>query len=297
VSVPIDERTAWTLVRKVTPGLTEKGLARVHHDPRPEVWLQVQASGQWQASASMSPDARDLFELYLPLQLRADLVIGQLGQSLDGRIATAAGQSHYITGPADITRLHRLRALVDAVIVGAGTVAADNPRLTVRQVEGGNPVRVVLDPEGRLGPDRHVFSDGASRTLVVRRAGSDAAPPGPGGEILTMPASGDGGFDPRALLAALRDRGCRRVLVEGGGITVSRFLAAGVVDRLHVTVAPLILGSGRPALTLPPIDSLDQALRPRCRYVQLGADMLFDLDLRPTRQPHSWPTPHATPAG
>jgi riboflavin biosynthesis pyrimidine reductase len=70
------------------------------------------------------------------------------------------------------------------------------------------------------------------------------------------------------------------VLVEGGGITVSRFLAAGVVDRLHVTVAPLLIGSGRPALTLEPIDTLRQALRPRCRHFHLGDDILFDLDLR-----------------
>ena len=69
------------------------------------------------------------------------------------------------------------------------------------------------------------------------------------------------------------------MLVEGGGITVSRFLRAGVVDRLHVTVAPLLIGSGRPALTLEPIETLDQALRPRCRHFHLGEDILFDLEL------------------
>ena len=72
----------------------------------------------------------------------------------------------------------------------------------------------------------------------------------------------------------------RRVLVEGGGITVSRFLQAGLLDRLHVTVAPLLIGSGRAALTLPAIETLAQALRPRCRHFHLGEDVLFDLDLR-----------------
>jgi riboflavin biosynthesis pyrimidine reductase len=75
------------------------------------------------------------------------------------------------------------------------------------------------------------------------------------------------------------------VLIEGGGITISRFVQAGVVDRLHVTVAPLLIGSGRPALTLTAIESLDQALRPPCRHFRLGQDILFDLDLR-----HTWPS-------
>ncbi len=281
MSTPIDERTAWNLVRAVPPGLTGEGAStRVHHHPRPNVWLQVHASGRWETSTSVTDEARDVLELYLPLQLRADLVIAQTGQSLDGRIATPSGHSHYVTGPADIRRLHRLRALVDAVIVGAGTVASDNPRLTVREVEGENPVRVVLDPDGRLDRRTHVFSDGAARTLAVRRTLGGDVPPSADDDVLLLPVTGPDGFDPRTVIQALRDQGYRRVLIEGGGITVSRFLQAGLVDRLHVTVAPLLIGSGRPALTLDPIESLDQALRPPCRHVRLGDDILFDLDLR-----------------
>jgi diaminohydroxyphosphoribosylaminopyrimidine deaminase/5-amino-6-(5-phosphoribosylamino)uracil reductase len=280
VSSPLDEQTAWNLIRAVPAALAGQDSTRVRHDSRPDVWLQVHASGKWEASSELTGEARDVIELFLPLRLRADLVIAQLGQSLDGRIATESGHSHYITGQADIRRLHRLRALVDAVVVGAGTVAFDNPRLTVRQVEGRNPVRVVLDPDARLDPHSNVFSDGAARTLVVRRAPSGDAAPSVRGDILTIPANGCGEFEPGAVLDALRHEGYRRVLVEGGGTTVSRFVRAGVVDRLHVTVAPLIVGSGRPALTLDPIDTLDQALRPRCRHFHLGEDILFDLELR-----------------
>ena len=280
MSTPLDEQTAWSLVRSVPPGLGGKQFVRMQHDLRPDVWLQVHDSGRWEASAEVTPEAHDVFEIFLPLLLRTDFVIAQLGQSLDGRIATESGHSHYVTGPADIRRLHRLRALVDAVVVGARTVAADNPRLTVRAVEGPNPVRVILDPDCRLEPDRNVFSDRAARTLHVCRQGDDAARPSAADDVLRIPVSGADGFDPRTVLQRLRDAGYRRVLIEGGGITVSRFVQAGVVDRMHVTVAPLLIGSGRPAMTLTTILSLEQALRPLCRHFRIGDDMLFDLDLR-----------------
>ena len=280
VAAPLDEAVAWALVRAaVARAIPEPGPRRVVHPTRPELWLELSESGSWETSAPPTPAARDLLDLYLPLTSRPDLVIGQLGQSLDGRIATASGQSHYITGPEDIRRLHRLRALVDAVVVGAGTVAQDDPRLTVREVEGENPVRVVLDPDARLGEDRRVFSDGAALTFVVRRATAPTSHSSTPGEILSLPASGPEGFEPGAVLEALRARGLQRVLVEGGGVTVSRFLEAGLLDRLHLTVAPVLMGSGRPGITLPPIETPDQSLRVRCRHVPLGDDLLFDLDL------------------
>ena len=285
----VNETTAWRLLRAVSPGLTGSNRAgRVHHNASGDVWLHVDASGHWETSVPTTRAAGDLLNLYLPLQLTPNLVIGQIGQSLDGRIATEYGHSRYVTGPADIRRLHRLRALVDAVIVGAGTVAADNPRLTVREVEGENPVRVVLDPDGRLSPDRAVFCDRAARTLVIRRAPDGQTTPSADDDLLRLPVGPDGDgsdaggrrFAPAMVLEALRAQGLRRVLVEGGGVTISRFLQAGALTRLHVTVAPILIGSGRHALTLPPIASLEQALRPPSSLFQLGDDVLFDLDLR-----------------
>ena len=168
MSAPINEQIAWNLVRAMPRGLTTNNpRIRVPHDPSPDVWLQVDRSGRWETSAPATAAARDIFELYLPLQVQDGLTVAQIGQSLDGRIATTTGRSHYITGAGDILRLHRLRALVDAVVVGAGTIASDDPRLTVREVEGDNPVRVILDPDTRLDPTRQVFSDGAARTVHV----------------------------------------------------------------------------------------------------------------------------------
>ena len=254
---------------------------RIQHDPNPDVWLQVYDSGTWESPTVLTDEALQLLELFLPVQLQNNLVIAQIGQSLDGRSATATGHSHYVTGPADIRRLHRLRALVDAVVVGATTVAVDDPRLTVREVTGENPVRVILDPDGRLDQQKHVFSDGSARTLHVKALPNNGNPkPQPRfvGNSLLMPATN--GFDPKSILEVLRDQGFGRILIEGGGNTVSRFLQADAVDRLHVTVAPLLIGSGQVALMMDPIESLDQALRPTCRHFRLGRDILFDLNFR-----------------
>lgn len=234
--------------------------------------LRLRHDGSWEPMVPIDAAARHLLDVYLPLVARSRLTIAQLGQSLDGRIATESGHSRYVTGPDDIRHLHRLRALVDAVVVGPGTVAADDPRLTVREVSGPQPVRVVLDPRNRLSGDYHLFRDRDAPTLLFR--GDETAPP-PGVEVVREPVTG-GEFDPDAVLRRLAARGLRRVLVEGGGRTVSRFLAAGVLDRLHVTVAPLVIGSGRPGLMLPPIGTMDEALRPECRHFSLGHDILFD---------------------
>jgi len=277
VSPAIDERTAWALVLAVEPGAKA---ARVASQADPDFWLEVGALGSWRASRDVSDAARDVFDIYLPIRTAADVVVGQLGQSLDGRIATDSGASHFVTGRQDIERLHRLRALVDAVVVGASTVEHDDPRLTVRLVEGPSPVRVVLDPSARLDAGRRVFTEPAARTLVVVRDGAPGNVEQDAREVLSVPWSEREGFDLTALLKRLRSRGLRRVLVEGGGVTVSRFLQAGLLDRLHLTVAPMLIGSGRPSITLDSIPTLDQALRPRCRRFTLGEDVLFDLDLR-----------------
>ena len=287
----LGERAAWHLVRAVRPGAANPVQV---HDSKADVSLQVYPCGAWDTPARLTEEARQVLDLFLPLQLQSDFVIAQAGQSLDGRIATVSGHSHYVTGPLDVQRLHRLRALVDAVIVGAGTVDADDPRLTVREADGENPVRVVIDPSGRLDRSRRVFRDGAAPTVVIRRrrmqgperrASEGDAPArarcAPGCDtVIELPAGPSGSIEPRDVLAALRDRGHRRFLIEGGGVTVSRFLAAGAVDRLHVAVAPLLIGSGRPAFTLAPIATLEEAIRPACRVFRLGDDVLFDLDLR-----------------
>lgn len=225
-------------------------------------------------------------ELFGPLRSGTvdDLVVvGQIGQSLDGRIATETGHSHYINGPAGIEHLHRLRALVDAVLVGVGTAVADDPQLTVRRCEGPHPARVVLDPNGRLPAGAQVFAADGVRRLLVIAEGTRCALPNDV-EVIALPST-NGRIAPRDILAALAERGLRRVLIEGGADTVSCFLDAGCLDRLHVMVAPLILGSGRASFILPPVERADQALRAPMRTFRLDDETLFDCDLSAQRVP------------
>jgi diaminohydroxyphosphoribosylaminopyrimidine deaminase / 5-amino-6-(5-phosphoribosylamino)uracil reductase len=205
------------------------------------------------------------------------VVVGQFGQSIDARIATSTGHSKYINGVAGLAHLHRLRALVDAVVIGVGTAIADDPQLTVRRVAGPSPARVVIDPNGRLPSSARVLdADGIRRLVFTCKGGSDHSP---GIEVVRLPTDGGRHITPAVMLAALAERGLRRILIEGGADTVSRFLAAGCLDRLHVVIAPIIIGAGRSSVMLPPIASVDRALRAPMRAHVLGEEVLLDCDL------------------
>jgi riboflavin-specific deaminase-like protein len=244
--------------------------------------VKVRSEGSWTAQVPITEAGAELLDRYLPLALASrtqPFTIAHLGQSLDGRIATLNGAPCHINGPENLTHLHRMRALCDAIIVGASTVECDNPQLTTRRVSGPHPVRVVLDPRRRLSAEYGLFHDGTAPTWLVCSEAL-AGEPGPGhAQIISVP--GDG---PQLCLAEvlrqLHNRGLFGIFIEGGGLTVSAFLEADLLDRLQITIAPLIMGSGRPGITLPVIEDLSQGLRPPCRRYEMGQDMLFDCRLR-----------------
>ncbi|WP_237494163.1 bifunctional diaminohydroxyphosphoribosylaminopyrimidine deaminase/5-amino-6-(5-phosphoribosylamino)uracil reductase RibD [Modestobacter sp. L9-4] len=188
-------------------------------------------------------------------------VVWKVATTLDGRVAAADTTSRWITGPAARAEVHRLRATCDAVLVGSGTVLADDPQLTVRDVEGRNadrqPLRVVLDRRGRVPATARVHDDAAATHV------STAA-------------------DPGTLLAELFDLGVRRLLLEGGPTLAAAFLAAGLVDEVVLHQAPLLLGDGAPMVGSLGIATITDALHLTITdLTQLGGDV--QIRLRPTR--------------
>lgn len=255
--------------------------ARMEHDSPPQsagwAWDQLVA-GQVPVSVASAEDAV-LVEAYGPLVASGpDVVCAQMAQSLDGFIATADGQATGLSGPEDHAHLHRLRALVDAVVVGAGTVVADDPRLTVRDVPGPDPARVILDPHARVPASATVLTDGLAPTYWL--VGLDAEVPEATAAHVEVVRLSPEDFAPERLIALLRRRGMRSVLVEGGGRTVSGFLAANCLDRLYVTTVPVLLGEGVPGVRVPAAQSIGAACRPPARRLVLGADTCTELVLR-----------------
>lgn len=206
-------------------------------------------------------------------------LVAQLGQSLDGRIATSTGRSRYINGSDCLVHLHRLRALVDIVIVGVGTVIADDPQLTVRLVEGPNPVCAVIDPNGRVPATARLFSHTQQPVILITRQTTKIDLPAHI-QVVRLPAKANGQLDPARVRGALADAGYRRMLLEGGATTVSGFLHADCVDRLHLLVAPIIIGAGPSGLSLPETDRLEDVHRPVTHVHRLGSEVVFDCDFR-----------------
>jgi diaminohydroxyphosphoribosylaminopyrimidine deaminase/5-amino-6-(5-phosphoribosylamino)uracil reductase len=238
----------------------------------------------WESRLPQDDPRNELLSLYLPLASATTarpITVGHLGQSLDGFIATPSGDSQFVTGNDNLVNIHRMRALSDAIVVGAGTVAADDPQLTTRHVEGPNPLRVVIDSGRRLQPTFKLFTDQQVETIYVC-ARSRIAP----GEthmaaaVIVGIEEGEPGEEAAQVLRLLRARGCARVFVEGGGVTVSTFLEADLLDRLQIAIAPVLIGEGRPAIRLTPQRRLQDCRRPGYRVFKMGGDVLFDCELK-----------------
>ena len=203
-------------------------------------------------------------------------------QTLDGRLATASGSSRWISSPESLRFAHALRSEHDAIMVGAGTVCKDDPRLTVRLVPGKDPLRVVVDSTLRTPLTAAVLANGAAKNTVL--AATTYAPAGRrdearslGATVLRLPADTAGRVDLNALLAELHARGVGSVMVEGGATLITSFLCNQLVDRLAVCIAPKILGSGIEAVgDLGICDLIDSLALTDTSIVPYGVDIVLD---------------------
>jgi diaminohydroxyphosphoribosylaminopyrimidine deaminase/5-amino-6-(5-phosphoribosylamino)uracil reductase len=202
----------------------------------------------------------------------------KLATSLDGRIATAGGESRWITGEAARAQAHRLRAAHDAVVVGIETVLVDDPELTVRLegFQGPQPARVVLDSRQRLPPGSRLVRTARQVPTVVVTVDPPAARLVQAGvKVVRAAEVGDGRPELTAVVQALADEGLSRLFVEGGGQVAASFLRCGLVDRLEWFRAPVLLGGeGRPGVGALAVQALADA--PRFRRISsepLGEDL------------------------
>ncbi len=271
--------------------LIERGVKRVvigTLDPNPQVngkgAKTLREHGIAVEVGVLEQEARRLNEVYFKyISTGLPFVTVKYAQSLDGRIATSGGDSRWISSERSRKRAHRLRSHHDAVMVGIGTVLADDPQLTVRWVKGKTPLRIVIDGHLRIPLDAQVLKNG-ERTLI---ATTDAHDTGTyetitekGNEILVAEKDRDGRVALRPLLKALTAKGITSILVEGGREVITSLLREGLVDRMVIVTAPLIIGKGIEAVGDLGIDALNRALRPSSYTVRrVGEDVVFDLRL------------------
>ena len=252
-------------------------------DVTPRVWSRILDIRQGRGCAccgSWSAGERAALDLYGPMARRdlGPVTVAQIGQSLDGRVATVTGDARDVSGPDGLAHLHRMRALVDGVVIGVRTALHDSSRLTVRLCEGKNPDRIVIDPQGRLPDDAPALRNDGARRFVVQ----DVDRPRTNGVRVIRLNRRNDQLDPADISARLRAEGLRSLLIEGGGITIARFMEAGLLTRLQVAIAPLLIGGGPQGLTMPtPSKQLANALRPQMRAFSLGSDVVFDCGFTP----------------
>ena len=210
------------------------------------------------------------------------LVTVKFAQTLDGRIATATGNSRWISSPASRRLAHKLRTLNDAVMVGAGTILIDNPQLTVRLVKGRNPTRIILDSKLRIPLEAKVLEDQeSSPTIIATTPRADgkkrSALRRMGIEVLTCQEDERGEVDLRHLLKTLGQRNISSVLVEGGAETITSLLRLKLADRLVAIIAPKLMGRGIEAVGELNITDVNQALKLSfSRTYRSGEDVVIE---------------------
>jgi diaminohydroxyphosphoribosylaminopyrimidine deaminase/5-amino-6-(5-phosphoribosylamino)uracil reductase len=231
----------------------------------------------------LEKECRSLNEAYLKyITTGLPFVTVKFAQTLDGRIATAQGSSRWISSPESLKLAHKLRAQHDAIMVGVGTVLADNPELTVRLVRGRNPTRIILDSKLRVPLDAKVLKNQeAARTLVATTPAADkaklAALRRMGIEVLTMPPDAQGQVDLGKLLKTLAQRQISSLMVEGGAETITSFLRLNLADKIIAIIAPKIMGTGTDAVGELNITDISKALKLSFKRVyRSGEDIVVE---------------------
>ena len=216
---------------------------------------------------------KSILNILLPiLRKNKKLVIAQIGQSIDGRIALNNGNSHYINNPKSIIYLHCLRSISDAIIVGSNTIKKDDPLLTTRKIKGTNPKRIIIDGSLSLNNKYKIFNDG-NKNIIFTKSNKKIRL-----NNSTIIRLKDKNFT-KNLIMQIKKLKYKKILVEGGSKTISELINNKYIDILQFMIAPILIGSGINSLNLKEISNLNKAIRPKYNFNELENEIIVNLFL------------------
>ena len=226
-----------------------------------------------ESKINISKYYQSVLNILLPiLRKNKKLVIAQIGQSIDGRIALNNGNSHYINDPKSIIYLHCLRSISDAIIVGSNTIKKDDPLLTTRKVKGTNPKRIIIDGSLSLNNKYKVFNDG-NENIIFTKSNKNIRL-----NNSTIIRLKEKNFT-KNLITQIKKLKYKNILVEGGSKTISELINNKYIDILQFMIAPILIGSGINSLNLKEISNLNKAIRPKHNFNELENEIIVNLFL------------------
>lgn len=226
-----------------------------------------------ESKINISKFYQSILNILLPiLRKNKKLVIAQIGQSIDGRIALNNGNSHYINNPKSIIYLHCLRSISDAIIVGSNTIKKDDPLLTTRKIKGTNPKRIIIDGSLSLNNKYKIFNDG-NENIIFTKSNKNIRL-----NNSTIIRLKEKNFT-KNLITQIKKLKYKNILVEGGSKTISELINNKYIDILQFMIAPILIGSGINSLNLKEISNLNKAIRPKNNFNELENEIIVNLFL------------------
>ena len=226
-----------------------------------------------ESKINISKFYQSILDILLPiLRKNKKLVIAQIGQSIDGRIALNNGNSHYINNPKSIIYLHCLRSISDAIIVGSNTIKKDDPLLTTRKIKGTNPKRIIIDGSLSLNNKYKIFNDG-NENIIFTKSNKNIRL-----NNSTIIRLKEKNFT-KNLITQIKKLKYKNILVEGGSKTISELINNKYIDILQFMIAPILIGSGINSLNLKEISNLNKAIRPKHNFNELENEIIVNLFL------------------
>ena len=256
-------------LNNLTLKITKKGIIKTNKKMKSDIVIK---NNNILFNIKINPILRQSCEIILPIIKKKERnFIGQIGQSLDAKIALNNGNSHYINEKDSITYLHCLRSISDGILVGVNTIIKDNPLLTTRKIKGQNPTRLIIDPSLKLTNKYKIFKD--KNTNIVFTT-SNKTKNLNNTTIVKLPKKD---FT-LGVYKFLNKSSLKYILIEGGPTTLSHFIELNLINYMQFIISPTLIGSGINSLKLKPITNLEKAIRRPSNFAKLGKEIVATLD-------------------